>query len=55
MTIKRKDCIDGFIGSMQKDGSNTFSQWVRANQIQAVSEFYVHIGCSISIFLGKKK
>ncbi|XP_057843020.1 nicotinamidase 1 isoform X2 [Cryptomeria japonica] len=36
VVIKRKDCINGFIGSIQKDGSNTFVDWVRANDIQQV-------------------
>lgn len=37
MTLRRKDCIDGFIGSLEKDGSNTFVDWVKANEIKAVS------------------
>ncbi|KAG6526348.1 hypothetical protein ZIOFF_016331 [Zingiber officinale] len=37
VTIRRKDCFDGFIGSMEKDGSNAFSKWVNANQIKTVS------------------
>ncbi|XP_072965724.1 nicotinamidase 1-like isoform X2 [Typha angustifolia] len=36
VTIKRKDCFDGFIGSMEKDGSNTFAKWVKANEITSV-------------------
>ncbi|RWR77320.1 nicotinamidase 1 [Cinnamomum micranthum f. kanehirae] len=36
VTIKRKDCINGFIGSMEKDGSNTFTKWVEANKIKVI-------------------
>ncbi|KAJ6821207.1 nicotinamidase 1-like [Iris pallida] len=36
VTIKRKDCIDGFIGSMEKDGSNGFADWVKANGVNVV-------------------
>lgn len=35
-TIKRKDCINGFIGSMEKDGSNVLIDWVKANEIHTV-------------------
>ncbi|CAL9054876.1 nicotinamidase 1-like [Musa acuminata AAA Group] len=35
-TVRRKDCIDGFIGSMEKDGSNVFSDWVKRNEIRVV-------------------
>ncbi|KAK3411808.1 hypothetical protein EUGRSUZ_I00561 [Eucalyptus grandis] len=35
-TLKPKDCIDGFLGSMEKDGSNVFVDWVRSNQIQVI-------------------
>ncbi|KAG9440694.1 hypothetical protein H6P81_020859 [Aristolochia fimbriata] len=34
VTIRRKDCFDGFIGSMEKDGSNVFIDWVRNNEIK---------------------
>ncbi|GMH25288.1 hypothetical protein Nepgr_027131 [Nepenthes gracilis] len=34
VTIRRKDCIDGFLGSIEKDGSNVFVDWVRTNQIK---------------------
>lgn len=37
VTIRRKDCIDGFIGSIQKGGSNVFVDWVKNNQIKVVS------------------
>ncbi|KAJ4950603.1 hypothetical protein NE237_027435 [Protea cynaroides] len=36
VTIRRKDCMDGFIGSMEKDGSNVFIDWVGSNKINAV-------------------
>lgn len=39
--LKRKDCIDGFIGSVEKDGSNVFVDWVKKNQIEAVSIFFI--------------
>ncbi|XVE83056.1 hypothetical protein DITRI_Ditri16bG0056500 [Diplodiscus trichospermus] len=35
-TLKRKDCIDGFLGSIEKDGSNSFVDWVKNNQIKAI-------------------
>lgn len=37
VTIRNKDCLDGFIGSLEKDGSNVFVDWVKANKIKAVS------------------
>nr|CAD1832228.1 unnamed protein product [Ananas comosus var. bracteatus] len=36
VTIKRKDCFDGFIGSMEKDGSNTFAKWVKAKEVKVI-------------------
>ncbi|KAJ8476410.1 hypothetical protein OPV22_020137 [Ensete ventricosum] len=36
LTMRRKDCINGFIGSMEKDGSNAFSDWVKRNEIRVV-------------------
>jgi len=36
-TLRFKDCIDGFIGSYEKDGSNVFVDWVKSNQIKQVS------------------
>lgn len=39
MTIRRKDCIDGFLGSLEKDGSNVFVDWVKSNGIKVVSDF----------------
>ncbi|MED6131827.1 NiCoT heavy metal ion transporter Nic1 [Stylosanthes scabra] len=35
-TLRRKDCIDGFLGSIEKDGSNVFVDWVKNNQIKQV-------------------
>ncbi|KAI3442320.1 Isochorismatase domain-containing protein [Psidium guajava] len=35
-TLRAKDCIDGFLGSMEKDGSNVFVDWVKSNQIQVI-------------------
>ncbi|KAK4585109.1 hypothetical protein RGQ29_022680 [Quercus rubra] len=35
-TLRCKDCIDGFLGSIEKDGSNLFIDWVRNNQIKKV-------------------
>uniref|UniRef100_A0A7C8ZP17 Nicotinamidase n=1 Tax=Opuntia streptacantha TaxID=393608 RepID=A0A7C8ZP17_OPUST len=36
VTIRRKDCIDGFIGSMERDGSNVFVNWVKTNKLKAI-------------------
>lgn len=41
MTIRRKDCYDGFIGSIQEDGSNLFVDWVKKNKIHTVSIFLI--------------
>uniref|UniRef100_A0A2N9J022 Isochorismatase-like domain-containing protein n=1 Tax=Fagus sylvatica TaxID=28930 RepID=A0A2N9J022_FAGSY len=35
-TLRCKDCIDGFLGSIEKDGSNVFVDWVRNNQIEKI-------------------
>ncbi|KAK9990970.1 hypothetical protein SO802_025955 [Lithocarpus litseifolius] len=35
-TLRCKDCIDGFLGSIEKDGSNLFIDWVRTNQIKKI-------------------
>ena len=37
VTIRRKDCYDGYIGSFDEDGSNVFVNWVKTNNIQTVS------------------
>lgn len=43
MTIRRKDCYDGFVGSIEEDGSNIFVDWVKKNKIQLVSlSFYLY-------------
>ena len=49
MTIRRKDCIDGFLGSVEEDGSNLFVNWVKDNQIKAVS--ILELSISYMIFL----
>lgn len=36
VTLRRKDCIDGFLGSVEKDGSNVFVNWVKSSQIKRV-------------------
>ncbi|KAL3845124.1 hypothetical protein ACJIZ3_002527 [Penstemon smallii] len=36
VTLRCKDCIDGFVGSMEKDGSNVFVNWVKANDIKVL-------------------
>ena len=36
VTLRCKDCIDGFIGSLEKDGTNAFVDWVKTNGIKAV-------------------
>jgi len=35
-TLVRKDCINGFIGAFQPDGSNTIIDWVMENQVRNV-------------------
>lgn len=40
VTIRCKNCIDGYLGSMEKDGSNTFADWVKKNKIKVVSDSY---------------
>lgn len=39
VTIRRKDCFDGYLGSTENDGSNVFVDWVKENQIKAVTTF----------------
>ncbi|GKV02331.1 hypothetical protein SLEP1_g14785 [Rubroshorea leprosula] len=36
VTIRRKDCYDGYLGSIENDGSNVFVDWVKNNQIQTL-------------------
>ncbi|KAK7368849.1 hypothetical protein VNO80_10880 [Phaseolus coccineus] len=33
VTIRRKDCFDGYLGSIEEDGSNVFVDWVKKNKI----------------------
>ncbi len=35
-TLVRKDCINGFIGSFQPDGSNSIIDWVKENSVKNV-------------------
>ncbi|CAI9777658.1 unnamed protein product [Fraxinus pennsylvanica] len=35
-TLRCKGCIDGFLGSFEKDGSNVFVDWVKDNEIKAI-------------------
>uniref|UniRef100_A0A2P2MSS2 Isochorismatase-like domain-containing protein n=1 Tax=Rhizophora mucronata TaxID=61149 RepID=A0A2P2MSS2_RHIMU len=36
VTIRRKDCFDGFLGSIEDDGRNVFVDWLKNNQIKAI-------------------
>ncbi|KAI8532396.1 hypothetical protein RHMOL_Rhmol11G0212100 [Rhododendron molle] len=36
VTIRRKDCYDGYLGSMEEDGSNVFVDWVKTNRIKTL-------------------
>lgn len=49
VTLRCKDCIDGFLGSIEKDGSNVFVDWVKTNQIKVVS---IPISCKLTIQFG---
>ncbi|MCO5594153.1 hypothetical protein L7F22_048175 [Adiantum nelumboides] len=43
--LLRKDCINGFIGGLQADGSNLVVDWVRKNKVQVVSfstDYMIH-------------
>ena len=35
-TLVRKDCINGFVGSIEKNGSNRVVDWVNKNRLEAV-------------------
>ncbi|XP_020227580.1 nicotinamidase 1 [Cajanus cajan] len=35
-TLREKECIDGFLGAVEKDGSNVFIDWVKNNQIKQI-------------------
>ena len=37
-TIRLKSCVDGFIGSMDEDGSNVFVKWLKA--VTSLNLFY---------------
>ncbi|KAF4376379.1 hypothetical protein F8388_012052 [Cannabis sativa] len=36
VTIRRKDCFDGYFGSMEADGSTVFVDWVKQNHIKTL-------------------
>nr|GEW52388.1 nicotinamidase 1 [Tanacetum cinerariifolium] len=36
VTLRRKDCIDAFLGSFEKDGSNVFVNWVKTYHIETI-------------------
>ncbi|XP_010472245.1 PREDICTED: nicotinamidase 1 [Camelina sativa] len=36
VTLRRKDCVNGFVGSMEKDCSNVFVDWVKETQIKVI-------------------
>ncbi|KAF7803774.1 nicotinamidase 1-like [Senna tora] len=36
VTMRRKDCFDGFLGSIEEDGSNVFVDWVKKNKIKTL-------------------
>lgn len=36
VTVRLKDCIDGFLGSIEEDGSNVFVNWVKTNELKVV-------------------
>lgn len=36
VVIKRKHCIDGYISSIEKDGSSIFADWIGKHQIKTV-------------------
>ncbi|KAF6176419.1 hypothetical protein GIB67_039558 [Kingdonia uniflora] len=36
VTIRRKYCIDGFLGSIEEDRSNIFEDWVKTNKLKAI-------------------
>ncbi|XP_059446443.1 nicotinamidase 1-like [Corylus avellana] len=36
VTIRRKDCFDAYLGSIENDGSNVFVNWVKKNQIKSI-------------------
>ncbi|XP_031114577.1 nicotinamidase 1-like [Ipomoea triloba] len=36
VTLRRKGCIDGFLGSLERDGTNVFVNWVKSNGIKSI-------------------
>ncbi|BBN03810.1 hypothetical protein MPTK1_2g26560 [Marchantia polymorpha subsp. ruderalis] len=34
--VKRKDCIDAFIGAFEKDGTNVVVEWIKKHQIEMI-------------------
>ncbi|XP_022136473.1 nicotinamidase 1-like [Momordica charantia] len=36
VTMRRKDCFDGYLGSFQPDGSNVFVDWIKNNRIRSL-------------------
>ncbi|KAL6012609.1 NiCoT heavy metal ion transporter Nic1 [Asimina triloba] len=36
VTVRHKSCINGFMGSIEKDGSNIFTEWVKSNEIKVI-------------------
>ncbi|KAI4318456.1 hypothetical protein MLD38_032157 [Melastoma candidum] len=36
VTVRRKDCFDGYLGSIQEDGSNVFADWIKRNQLKSI-------------------
>ena len=50
VTLRCKDCIDGFLGSIEKDGSNVFTDWVKNNQIKSVrlKAYLCIVDCGLS-------
>ncbi|KAF5738037.1 nicotinamidase 1-like isoform X1 [Tripterygium wilfordii] len=34
--LRFKDCINGYLGSVEKDGSNVFVDWIKDNQIKVI-------------------
>ncbi|XP_078441283.1 nicotinamidase 1-like [Wolffia australiana] len=36
VSLRRKSCIDGFIGSNKEDDLNAFTEWVKTKQIKVI-------------------
>ncbi|XP_078433260.1 nicotinamidase 1-like [Wolffia australiana] len=36
VSLRRKSCIDGFVGSIREDDSNAFTEWVKTKQIKVI-------------------